>query len=166
MATVDSKACCETPVAVSEGYTTKGSYQTIADTKCYIAGPTTAKNAIYFVYDIFGFTEQTLQGADILASGGKEENLVLIPDFFDGNPMRAEWMSQDTEDNKQKIATFRASVKEISPFLERLHKVLGAAKKEFTSVERWGTIGCKLPTWVNFCACGHDIDSRYRLLGW
>lgn len=41
--------------------------------------------------DIFGFFEQTLQGADILASHGKEKYRVLIPDWFEGSPADISW---------------------------------------------------------------------------
>jgi dienelactone hydrolase len=51
-----------------------------------VTGPADAKKAILVIYDIFGYFEQTLQGADILANSGEEKYKVLIPDWFKGKP--------------------------------------------------------------------------------
>jgi dienelactone hydrolase len=46
-------------------------------------GPSSAKNALVLIYDVFGFKPQLLQGADLLAYGkdGKKFQ-VFIPDFL------------------------------------------------------------------------------------
>ena len=51
-----------------------------------VTGPPSAKNAILVVYDIFGFSDQMLQGADILALSDTKNGpyRVLVPDFFEG----------------------------------------------------------------------------------
>ena len=144
MTTHDSKACCERPAALSEGYSPRGSYQTLASTRCYITGPRDAKKAVYFIYDVFGFTDPTLQGADILASRGKEEYLVVVPDFFDGKPVQPEWFARDTEEKCQKIADFMAGIADPKPHIERMDKVLNAAKDEFSNVKGWASIGCEV----------------------
>ena len=41
--------------------------------------------------DIFGFFEQTLQGADILSSSGAEKYRVVVPDWFEGEPADISW---------------------------------------------------------------------------
>jgi hypothetical protein len=57
-----------------------------------VTGPSTASSAILFIYDIFGYFPQTLQGADILATSDKDHQyLVVIPDFFDGTPADIAW---------------------------------------------------------------------------
>lgn len=141
MTTNSSKACRETPAAVSEGYEAQGSYQTISDTRCYIIGPSDATRAIFYLYDVFGFTEQTLQGADILASKGTRPYLVIIPDLFDGKPIQPEWFARDTEEKKQKIDDFMAAIRNPTPYIERIHRIFDAAVQKFPGVERWGTIG-------------------------
>ncbi|BEI80220.1 hypothetical protein CcaverHIS002_0107490 [Cutaneotrichosporon cavernicola] len=50
--------------------------------KTYIVGPENASSAILIVYDVFGFSPQILQGADILASGGYR---VYMPDLLHGD---------------------------------------------------------------------------------
>lgn len=75
-----SHACCTVPAVVDHDYKEKGEFVTIAGMKTYATGPSDASKAILVVYDIFGFFPQTLQGADILAYGDKEQNYrVYIP---------------------------------------------------------------------------------------
>jgi len=139
MSTHQSKACCDTPVPTAyPEYDPKGSYSTVADTKCYVVGPADAKKAVFFVYDIFGFKQPTLQGADILANAGY---LVVMPDFFMGDYCQPEWLAQDTEERKQKGQAFLAKLQDPSPFLERLNNVLPQLKEQYKSVEKWASIG-------------------------
>ena len=46
-----------------------------------------ATHGIISVYDIFAYMDQTLQGADILATKYK----VFMPDWFNGSPCPTEW---------------------------------------------------------------------------
>lgn len=81
-----SEACCNIPPVVSKGYKPKGSYETIGGLKTYVTGPADATKAIVVIYDIFGFFDQTVQGADILATSDKQKYKVYIPDWFHGKP--------------------------------------------------------------------------------
>lgn len=57
-----------------------------------VTGPADATKAIVFIYDIFGYFDQTLQGADILAhSDGNQKYRVFMPDWFKGKPCPIEW---------------------------------------------------------------------------
>ena len=143
--TTGSKACCERPAVVASGYQPKGHYETYANTNFYIAGPSNAKKAIFFLYDVFGFTEQTLQGADILAANkaGDSEYLVVMPDLFDGKPIKMEWFARDTEEKRQNVAEFMKIISDPKPYLDRILKLNDALKLQFPRVERWGTIGCE-----------------------
>lgn len=52
-----------------------------------VTGPADATKAIVIVYDIFGYFDQTIQGADILAYGDKNQKYkVFMPDLFHGVP--------------------------------------------------------------------------------
>lgn len=78
-----SHACCTVPPVVADGYKEKGSWTEIDGMKTYATGPSSAKSAILVVYDIFGFFPQTLQGADILATGDKEKQYqVFMPGMY------------------------------------------------------------------------------------
>ena len=93
-----SKACCTLPPAVAENYTPKGSFETIGGNKTYLTGSKTSKKAILWMYDIFGFSPATLQGADILAAGGY---LVAIPDLLNSRFAEAAWFGNATDEQKQ-----------------------------------------------------------------
>lgn len=98
-----SEACCNIPPVVSKGYEAKGTYKDIGGYKTCtnsiarrwkkpltwidVTGPVDAKKAIVVIYDIFGYFDQTLQGADILAfSDAHQKYKVFIPDWFKGSP--------------------------------------------------------------------------------
>lgn len=77
-----SKACCNVPPAVSKGYKEKGKYIDLNGMQCYATGPSNATSAIFIIYDIFGFSPQAIQGADILAhadSSHRTYSSELIP---------------------------------------------------------------------------------------
>lgn len=57
-----------------------------------VTGPTTATKALLVAYDIWGFSSQVIQGADILATADKDHQYqVFMPDFFDGEPCNPAW---------------------------------------------------------------------------
>lgn len=56
-----------------------------------MTGPSDATKAIVVIYDIFGYFDQTVQGADILAFSDEQKYKVFIPDWFKGNPCPIEW---------------------------------------------------------------------------
>ena len=144
MTTHTSKACCERPVAVAANYTPSGKYEEIASTKFYITGSSTAKKAIFFMYDVFGYTPQTLQGADILATKGLEPYLVIIPDLLDGKPAQPAWfMDPEAEENKAPMAKFMARLQDGEGHVKRVLDLAGAAREKYPSAEKWGAIGCE-----------------------
>ncbi|KAK3338627.1 hypothetical protein B0T25DRAFT_561220, partial [Lasiosphaeria hispida] len=76
-----SEACCNIPPVVSTGYDAKGSYGEVDELKTYVTGPDDASRGIVVIYDIFGYFDQTIQGADILAtSDAHQKYKVVIPD--------------------------------------------------------------------------------------
>lgn len=56
-----------------------------------MTGPADATKGIVVIYDIFGYFDQTVQGADILATSHAEKYRVFIPDWFHGEPCPIEW---------------------------------------------------------------------------
>ncbi|OGE47839.1 hypothetical protein PENARI_c036G09081 [Penicillium arizonense] len=101
-----SKACCSIPPVVSKGYQAKGVYKTINGLKTYVTGPESASKAILVVYDIFGFFDQTIQGADILATSTDQKYRVFMPDFFEGSPADISWYPPTTDEHKEKLGNF------------------------------------------------------------
>lgn len=52
-----------------------------------VTGPKDATKAIIVIFDIFGYFDQTLQGADILAHSDESQKFrVFMPDWFKGKP--------------------------------------------------------------------------------
>ncbi|KAH6981925.1 Alpha/Beta hydrolase protein [Ilyonectria robusta] len=102
-----SEACCNVPPIVSKGYKAKGSYEEIGGYKTYVTGPSDATKAIVVIYDIFGYFDQTIQGADILAfSDDHQKYKVYIPDWFEGKPCPIEWYPPDTEEKQKGLGNF------------------------------------------------------------
>nr|POE77812.1 putative aim2 family protein [Quercus suber] len=139
MTTHSSKACCELPPIISEGYEPKGAYETIGKFSTYITGPPDAKKAIFFMYDIFGFQAPTLQGADILSSFGYK---VVMPDLLEGSPAQLDWyLNTEAGDNKQKFGAFLGRIRDPQPHLENISTILAEVKQKYPAIESWGSIG-------------------------
>ncbi|CAH0016765.1 unnamed protein product [Clonostachys rhizophaga] len=102
-----NEACCNIPPVVSKGYQAKGTYEKIGDFKTYVTGPADATKAIVIVYDIFGYFDQTIQGADILAYGDSNQKYkVFMPDLFHGVPCPIEIYPPDNEDKQKQLGAF------------------------------------------------------------
>lgn len=110
-------------------------------------GPPTAPVAIFLIYDIFGFSPQVLQGADILAhahpNDGKHQYRVFVPDFFYGKPLPHSTFPPDTDEKKKAMGDFFAGPAEVGA---TSGKVGGLIKKiggmeEGKGVEKWGGLG-------------------------
>jgi hypothetical protein len=60
-----------------------------------VTGPSVASTAILYIFDIFGYSEQALQGADILSTGDAgNQYQVFMPDFFAGTPADIAWYTE------------------------------------------------------------------------
>ncbi|WOO78917.1 putative AIM2 family protein [Vanrija pseudolonga] len=102
MALPPSHQCCTLAPAQAE-YTPKGEYADFNGLKTYWTGPTDTGKAVLYVYDVFGFSPQALQGADLLASAGYR---VAIPDFLQGNYATPEMFSGTPEGNAARAKLF------------------------------------------------------------
>ncbi|KAJ5110244.1 hypothetical protein N7532_002889 [Penicillium argentinense] len=138
-----SKACCSIPPVVSKGYQAKGSYQTINGMKTYVTGPETATKAILVVYDIFGFFDQTIQGADILATSDEQKYRVFMPDFFEGNPADISWYPPTTDEHKKKLGNFFSTQAAPPKTLSKIPKVIEEGNKYAAagSFQSWSILG-------------------------
>ncbi|MDI1485428.1 MAG: hypothetical protein OHK93_000566 [Ramalina farinacea] len=141
-----SKACCTVPPAKVEDYSPKGKYIKLSDgMECYATGPSSATTAIFVVYDIFGFSPQGIQGADILAHAddGSHQYRVFVPDFFYGKPMDHANYPPDTPEKQKKLGDFFAGPAAPKPTAEKVpalvKDILGLA--EGKGVTKWGALG-------------------------
>ena len=101
-----------------------------------VTGPSDASKAIFVVYDIFGYFDQTVQGADLLAHSGRYQ--VFMPDFFDGNPAEMSWMAQGMEGP---LGTFFGTTGNPETAVGKLPGLVDAIEKKYTSIKSWGILG-------------------------
>ncbi|CRG84228.1 putative AIM2 family protein C30D10,14 [Talaromyces islandicus] len=157
-----SKACCETPVPGSVAdYKEKGEWIEIDGRKTYISGSKTATRAVIYVFDIFGFSPQTLRGADILAHdlSASSPALVIVPDWFDGSVAEKAWVPPVTPEQQEKLGGFIQNKASPGLVVPRVLELSNAINKTFASVERLGIFGFCWGGKLASLACQDDKDS-------
>ncbi|ORX35390.1 hypothetical protein BD324DRAFT_582039, partial [Kockovaella imperatae] len=149
------------PVSESSGYELKGTYEKLGGfEKVYVTGPDDAKHALVVIYDIFGFWETTLRGADLLVSHLllTRPTKIFMPDVYRGKPFPFE-----KDGDKDELQKFFAGTAKLS---DRLPEVIAFGEylnKEYESVAIqgycWGgkvtlmALSSTLPSQTPFC-CG------------
>jgi len=137
-----SAACCNIPPIIAKDYKAKGKYETIGGTKTYVTGPSDATTAILFIFDIFGYFPQSLQGADILATSGKDHKYqVFMPDFFDGKPVPIEWYPPDNEEKQKKLGEFFQTTGAPAKAVEKVPGLIKSFNEFNPNIKKWGAIG-------------------------
>ena len=104
-----------------------------------VTGSTSSTRGVIAVYDIFGFCPQTFQGADRLAESIK--GLLLMPDFFKGEPLSLSLYPPDTDEKKKTAMEFMAGPANIGKNVEKLVEAVKEAKRKYGNVRSWGTYG-------------------------
>ncbi|KAK3330892.1 hypothetical protein B0H66DRAFT_469774 [Apodospora peruviana] len=132
-----SEACCNVPPVVSKGYKEKGSYEEFD-----VTGPQDATKGIVIIYDIFGLPfEQTLQGADILATSDEHTKYkVFIPDWFKGEPCPIEWYPPNTEQKQKDLGAFFGKYPPPS-IAKQVPDYVKALGEKNPSIKSWGLFG-------------------------
>lgn len=142
MAHSHSATCCNIPPIIAKGYEPKGKYETIGGRKTYVTGPADASKAILYIFDIFGFFPQSLQGADILSTSDKHNQYqVFMPDFFDGKPADISWFPPTDEDKKAKLGNFFANQGAPPKTAAIVPSTLKEIEKLYPSIKTWGVAG-------------------------
>lgn len=106
-----------------------------------MTGPTDAKCALLFIFDIFGYFPQTIQGADILASSSDSPYLVVMPDFFEGSPAKLEWYPPVTEEQKKNFGAFLKHNGDTGRTIARFPDILKEVGEKHSTVKKWGVVG-------------------------
>ncbi|EAW13488.1 dienelactone hydrolase family protein [Aspergillus clavatus NRRL 1] len=136
-----SEACCNIPPVVADGYIPKGSYEQHGGLKTYVTGPADATKGIISIFDIFGYFNQTLQGADILATGDAQRQYKLfMPDWFKRNPCPIEWYPPDTEEKQKNLRNWFGQHAPNS-VADALPEYVRAVQAANPSIQSWGLIG-------------------------
>ncbi|KAF3290271.1 hypothetical protein TWF132_007064 [Orbilia oligospora] len=137
------KVCeaCKTlpPIVDQDSYKEKGGYEDVNGFNCYIAAPQpTPETGILFVYDIFGYFKQTLQGADILALTDPG-HVVVMPDFFFGKPMDVKLF--ESPEGKEALGSFFRNEANLEKTRTNALNILEGLKEKFPTVKKWGIFG-------------------------
>jgi len=137
-----SAACCSIPPIVAKGYEAKGKYETIGGLKTYVTGPANATKALLYIYDIFGYFPQSLQGADILSTSDKDHTYqVFMPDFFEGKPADISWYPPDNKEKEQALGNFFQTTGAPPKTAEKVPGLLKEIEKKYSSINTWGVVG-------------------------
>lgn len=106
-------------------------------------GPPSAKKAILIVYDIFGFSPQSLQGADLLAYGNEREQYqVYVPDLLLGQYAQHAWFPADTAEKSQAMNAFFQGPANPTVAVERIPTIVQVITKQSSNIiEDWAIVG-------------------------
>lgn len=107
-------------------------------------GPSHATSAIFIIYDIFGFSDQALQGADILAHADAKsghEYQVFMPDFFLGKPLTHNDYPPDTEEKKKTLGAFFGGPAAPPDNAKKVPGLIKEIEKQCSGIQKWGSLG-------------------------
>ncbi|KAL2127107.1 hypothetical protein VTI74DRAFT_11322 [Chaetomium olivicolor] len=135
-----NEACCNIPPVVTSGYQAKGSYKEFDGLKTYVTGPEDATKGIVVIYDIFGYFDQTVQGADILATSHHQKYKVFMPDWFKGEPCPIEWYPPNTPEKQQNLGNFFKK-NPAQGVAAKLPDFVKALQAQNPSVKSWAVLG-------------------------
>lgn len=106
-----------------------------------VTGPSDATKAIVVIYDIFGYFDQTIQGADILAySDDHQKYKVYMPDWFKGEPAAIEWYPPNTKEKEEKLGAFFGKFPPPQVAAE-VPGYVSAIKEKNSSLSKFGILG-------------------------
>ncbi|KAK6357690.1 hypothetical protein TWF718_001998 [Orbilia javanica] len=143
MATIPSQACLCTPSILLEGYAVKGAFhENIGELRLYVTGPSTAKSAIVFIYDAYGYSDQILLAADFLSelSGA----LIIVPDVLSDAAIPPKYESVDKVPEEEKQALLGKFMGKINGFQDFPGQILSSTEEwraSWPSIEKWGIFG-------------------------
>ena len=111
------------------------------DNHADITGPDDAEYGVLYIYDIFSFRPQSLQGADILAFSASKPTLVVMVDWFNGVAVKDEWMTSDAGRNlmRQLVETTADPGTTLPAVIDVLHKL--KTDMYYPRVKKWGAVG-------------------------
>ncbi|KAL9599615.1 MAG: hypothetical protein Q9219_003698 [cf. Caloplaca sp. 3 TL-2023] len=135
-------ACCTVPPAVVGEYKAKGDYIDVDGMQVYTTGPSGATSAIFIIYDIFGYSPQALQGADILAHADQSHQYqVFMPDFFYGKPLPLSVFPPDTDEKKKQMGDFFGGPAAPPKNAEKVPELVKKLGQKYTNVQKWAGLG-------------------------
>ncbi|KAK9365642.1 dienelactone hydrolase [Lipomyces kononenkoae] len=119
-----------------------GKYEQVGKFNAYVTGNPTSSIAIVEVTDAYGLVPSVIQGADLLAK--LLDALVILPDYFDGEPALLTWIDEDGEPIEETKSQYMAFVKEKAQSPDNLPNVIRSveeAKLKWPAVKSWIGLG-------------------------
>lgn len=145
-------------------------FSSILTTLADVAGDKAATRAIVWVFDIFGFSPQTLRGADIVAaslsSSSKGPVAVLVPDWFDGTVADKAWVPPVTDEQAAKLGNFvktKAAPELVVPRVLKFAEGLKQQQPALPNVQNLGIFGFCWGGKLASIACQKSSDSIFSV---
>lgn len=106
-----------------------------------VTGPS-SNLGIIFIFDIFGYFPQSLQGADILSTSHEHKKYrVFMPDWFDGHPADLSWYPPKTDEQKEKLGNFFSTIAHPPSTAAKVPPYVEEVKKAYPEINKWAVIG-------------------------
>merc|ERR1711964_27421 len=113
----------------------------IAYKKTYVTGSSNASKGLLYIYDIFGYFPQSIQGADILATSDKDNQYqVFIPDWFEGKPADISWYPPDNDEKGKALGNFFQTTGAPPATASKVPTIVEALTKAYPSIKTWGVV--------------------------
>lgn len=114
-----------------------------------------------YVFDIFGFSPQTLRGADTLAYNlsASSPTLVIVPDWFDGAVAQKAWVPPVTPEQQEKLGGFIQNKASPGLVVPRVLELTKSINKTFANVDKLGIFGFCWGGKLASLVCQDDKDS-------
>lgn len=107
-----------------------------------VTGSSSATTGILFIYDIFGFSPQAKQGADLLAyTDPSHEYQVFMPDFLRGHSADHDLFPSDTEEKQRKVRELFEGPANIPKTTELVPTTIREIVEQAPGIKQWGAIG-------------------------
>merc|ERR1711964_33639 len=114
----------------------------IAYKKTYVTGSSNASKGLLYIYDIFGYFPQSIQGADILPTSDKDNQYqVFIPDWFEGKPADISWYPLDNDEKGKALGNFFQTTGAPPATASKVPTIVEALTKAYPSIKTWGVVG-------------------------
>ncbi|KUL82144.1 hypothetical protein ZTR_10704 [Talaromyces verruculosus] len=136
----------ETPESLSlsvvrNGYEPYGYEEVIGDVKTCdnITGREDSTIGVIDVYDVFGTSNHTKQGADLVAKA--LDAVIVVPDLLKGTYAKNEWFPLNSEEKRNFFFGFLKGYAAPYKYIEGFLELMKLIQTRFPSVKKWGSYG-------------------------
>ena len=105
-------------------------------------GPSNATRGIFVIYDIFGYSPQILQGADILATSDHEKQYKLfMPDFLGSEAAQLSWWGLPDGERQAKLGALFGGIAKPTSVAEKIQACMKELTAKHPNITSWGILG-------------------------